>query len=73
MKCSHCPASCTECTATPRFTEVEYTIKARGNPDQEMTIRRKGFLCEKESFFFCQKDVLLEEEEIINRFANSVS
>jgi hypothetical protein len=52
---------------------VEHTVIARGNPDREMIFKRQGFLCEKKDFFFCNKEVLLQEEEILNRFVNSGS
>lgn len=73
MKCSHCPAKCTECIADPQYTEIEHTVIVRGNPDQKKTYKRSGYLCEHKSFFFCQKEYLLEEEEMLNRFAKSVS
>lgn len=72
MKCSHCPANCTECLTTPRFAEMEHTVKVRGNPDQEMTYKREGYLCEQKSFFFTRKENLDKEEEILNRFARSL-
>ena len=73
MKNSQCPVDCGQCATTPVFTEVEHTIIVRGNPDKEMTYTRKGYLCESKSFFFTQKDFLLEEEALLNRFAQSVS
>ena len=73
MRCSHCPANCMECIANPQFTEIEHTVKVRGNPDQEMTYKREGYLCEQKSFFFCHKEYLLEEEKMLNRFAGAVS
>ena len=73
MRCSHCPANCSECSCSPSFTEMEHTVKVRGNPDQEMTYKREGYFCEQKSFFFTHKKYLLEEEEMLNRFAGTLS
>ena len=53
------------------MTEMEHTIILRGDPDREMTYKREGYYCEQKSFFFCQKEYLIEEEELINRFTGS--
>lgn len=71
MHCSHCPANCTECISSPQFTEMEHTVKVRGNPDQEMTYTRPGYFCEQKSFFFCREEYLVEEEALLNRFAEA--
>ncbi len=68
MSCSYCPAQCDHCNGSPQMTEVEHTIIARGNPDVTFTYNKRGYMCEKESFFFCEKSFLFEEEVIINRF-----
>ena len=73
MSCSYCPARCESCYGNPKITELEHTVIARGNPDVTMTYQKRGYLCEKESFFFCDQSFLAEEEAIINAFVQKVS
>ena len=73
MSCPYCPAQCESCHGSPKMTQIEHTIIARGNPDVTMSYQKQGYLCEKESFFFCEKSFLLEEESMILAFLEKVS
>jgi hypothetical protein len=65
-----CPATCQDCTYDLSMSEEEHTIIARGNPDRSMTYTRKGYRCNKKSFFFNSREFIHEEEKIVNNFVN---
>ena len=71
MKSTICPATCSDCDCDIECREMEHTIMVRGNPDQTMTFTKKGYFCKTKSFFFSLNDFLIQEEELVNRFAGS--